>query len=128
MTSERAKIVSTKRVRLPKGPSSLEAGFRAVWSMQSRRPCGEAEYRFDASRKWRLDFAWPKEMVAVEIHGGTRTGGRHVRGDGIRDDCRKLNAAVLLGWSVLVYTADDLRERPAQVIAEVESLLAMKGF
>lgn len=63
----------------------------------------------------------------MEIHGGTRTGGRHVRGDGIRDDCRKINAAVLQGWRVLVYTSDDLRDRPAELVAEVELLLSTKG-
>lgn len=124
---KRAAVTSTKRVKLPKGPSVLEAGFRAVWSMSSKRLCGEPEYQFDPVRKWRLDFAWIAEKVAVEIHGGTRTGGRHVRGSGIRDDCRKINAAILQGWRVLVYTSDDLRERPTQVVAEVELLLETKG-
>ena len=126
-SGERATVVGTKRVKLPKGPSSLECGFATQWRIFASRSLGEAEHRFDSGRKWRFDFAWPSEKVAVEIHGGTRTGGRHVRGDGIRDDVRKLNAAVLQGWRVLIYTTDDLSERPAAVVAEVELLLATKG-
>jgi hypothetical protein len=58
------------------------------------------EHRFAPPRRWRFDLAIPLRMVAVEIDGGTWTGGRHVRGDGYERDCRKLNAATALGWAV----------------------------
>lgn len=61
------------------------------------------EYAFAKPRRWRFDFAF-LGVVAVEVDGGTRTGGRHVRGDGFEADCEKLNEAALMGWTVLRVT------------------------
>ena len=61
----------------------------------------EEEHRFHATRKWRLDFAWPREKVAVEVEGGVYGRGRHVRPAGFIADCEKYNAAAQLGWLVL---------------------------
>lgn len=62
------------------------------------------EYQFAPPRRWRLDFAWPDRMLALEIEGGTWSGGRHVRGAGYAADLEKYNAAVLAGWRVLRVT------------------------
>lgn len=67
--------------------------------------CG---YRFAPSRRWLIDFAWPERMVALEYEGGTWTGGRHTRGVGYSNDCRKYNAAIAAGWEVYRITADML--------------------
>ena len=67
------------------------------------------QYKFHPTRKWRFDFAWPTIKVAVEIQGGTWTGGAHVRGAGYEKDCEKLNNAVLLGWKVLYFTSKMVR-------------------
>jgi len=72
------------------------------------------EYRFNPHRRWRFDFADPKNRIAVEIEGGVWSLGRHVRGVGYIADCEKYNAAVLDGWRVLRYaTEDQAREFPA---------------
>lgn len=63
------------------------------------------ELKFHPTRRWRFDFAWPDQMVAVEIEGGTWSGGRHNRGTGFESDCDKYNAAALAGWSVLRFTS-----------------------
>ena len=55
-------------------------------------------------RDWRFDFAWPDRGLAVEVEGGTWSGGRHTRGGGFEGDCEKYNAAALLGWKVLRFT------------------------
>lgn len=67
-------------------------------------PIPEQEYVFCEGRRWRFDFAYPKQKVAVECEGGVWIQGRHNRGKGFINDCYKYNAAVLLGWRVLRYT------------------------
>ena len=62
------------------------------------------EYRFDLTRRWRFDFADVRRKIAVEIEGGIWVRGKHVRGKGYENDCRKYNAAALQGWTVLRFT------------------------
>lgn len=64
------------------------------------------ELRFHPTRRWRFDFAWAAQRVAVEIDGGSWIGGRHTRGAGFRKDCEKGNEALLLGWKVFHFTSD----------------------
>ena len=64
----------------------------------------ERQYKFDATRKWRADFAWPGLDLLVEVDGGTWSGGRHTRGAGYEADCEKLNAAVMHRLYVLRFT------------------------
>jgi very-short-patch-repair endonuclease len=60
-----------------------------------------AEYRFHAVRKWRFDFAWPANEVALEVEGGIWTNGRHTRGAGFARDLEKYNTAAAMGWRIL---------------------------
>jgi very-short-patch-repair endonuclease len=73
---------------------------------QDGLPVPKREHRFALSRLWRFDFAWPEYKLAVEIDGGTWSGGSHVRGKGVERDCEKRNAAVMDGWRILRYTGD----------------------
>lgn len=59
------------------------------------------EYRFAPPRRYRFDFAWPDQKIAVEIQGGTFSGGAHSRGAGQHKDFEKNNLAVMLGWMVI---------------------------
>lgn len=68
------------------------------------------EYRFAPPRRWRFDYAWPVHRVALEVEGGIYTRGRHARGEGMRKDMEKYNAAALAGWTVL-------RVMPKQLMA-----------
>ena len=68
-------------------------------------PHYEREWRFHPSRRWRLDFAWPAEKLAVEIEGR----GRHQTFVGFRNDCEKYAHALLLGWRVLRFPAADVK-------------------
>ena len=80
--------------------SHLETAF-ALWLRQHPSiPEPETEYRFHPQRKWRLDMAWPDQMVAVEIEGITYAGGRHQRVAGFLADAEKYEAAMLAGWTV----------------------------
>lgn len=81
----------------------------------------ETEWRFHPSRKWRFDFAFPHMIppLAIECEGGTWSRGRHVRGKGFEGDLEKYNAAALLGWRVLRFTGDQVRdERAIEVIIQ----------
>ena len=67
-------------------------------------PHPEREFRFAQSigRQWRFDFAWPAQKFAVEVDGGTGMRiSRHTSVAGYREDCMKLNSALIMRWSVL---------------------------
>lgn len=83
--------------------SDLEAQF-----MFQIRACGlpipEREVRFHKKRRWRFDFAYPDKLLAIEIHGGVFSQGRHTRGTGFTKDCEKYTEAAILGWRILHFT------------------------
>ncbi len=81
-------------------------------------PAPETEYRFAPPRRWRFDYAWPANRLALEIEGGTWTGGRHVRGRGYERDCEKYSEAALRGWRVLRVTSAMLRDGRALAMLE----------
>lgn len=72
-------------------------------------PDPATELLFHPKRKWRLDYAWPTQMIAVEIHGGIHSGGRHNRGRGFVEDRAKMNEAALLGWTVIEATPEHIK-------------------
>lgn len=76
------------------------------------------EYPFASPRRWRADFAWPDCRLLVEIEGGTWSGGRHTRGAGYAKDAEKYNAAALLGWRVLRFTGEMVRDGTALAVTE----------
>tara|TARA_Y100001972_G_scaffold62092_1_gene76073 strand:- start:395 stop:754 length:360 start_codon:yes stop_codon:yes gene_type:complete len=80
--------------------SGLEETF-AIQCKLYNLPTPQTELRFHPVRRWRLDFAWPSVMLAVEIHGGEYSRGRHVRGKGFVNDCEKIAHAALEGWTVI---------------------------
>lgn len=72
-------------------------------------PDPATELLFHPKRKWRFDYAWPTCMVALEVHGGIHSGGRHTRGRGFVEDRAKMNEATLLGWTVLEVTPEHIK-------------------
>lgn len=64
-------------------------------------PEPERQWRFHPVRRWRFDFAWPGDRLAVEVEGGIFVQGRHARGTGILGDMEKYAEATLIGWRVL---------------------------
>lgn len=79
------------------------------------------EYRFDPSRRWRADFAFPASRILVEVEGGTWQHGRHTRGAGYAADCEKYNAATEQGWRVLRYTSEMVKS--GQAVAQIIRML-----
>ena len=66
-----------------------------------------------------LDFAFVGQRVAIEIDGRAW----HSAGDRFQSDRSRQNRLVLLGWTVLRFTWDDLVHRPDDVIREVRLAL-----
>jgi very-short-patch-repair endonuclease len=62
------------------------------------------EHKFHPERKWSFDVAILSEKIAIEIEGGSYTGGRHTRLKGFQSDMEKYNEAVRLGWKVIRIT------------------------
>ena len=60
------------------------------------------EYPFAEGRKWKFDCAFPDEKIAIEIDGGRW----QITGRDQTSDAERHNAATLLGWLVLHFTAD----------------------
>ncbi len=90
----------------------------AVLLQAAGLPAPEREYRFAPPRRWRFDFAWPAQRLALEVEGGVWTGGRHVRGAGYERDCEKYSEAALRGWRVLRVTSGMMRDgRALQLLA-----------
>ena len=85
-------------------------------------PPHHTEYRFDAFRRWRFDYAWPMFKVALEVEGAIWTGGRHTRGAGFLKDMEKYNEATLQGWRVLRCTPKTVTHR--ETIAMLSRLLS----
>ncbi|WP_323950135.1 hypothetical protein [Aeromonas caviae] len=72
-------------------------------------PDPATELLFHPKRKWRFDYAWEEQKLALEIHGGIHSGGRHTRGRGFVEDRTKMNEATLLGWTVLEVTPEHIK-------------------
>lgn len=67
-----------------------------------------AEFRFSPPRRWRFDWCWPSEKLALEVQGGLFVGGRHSRGPALLKEHEKLNTAAALGYRVLFCTPSAL--------------------
>lgn len=65
----------------------------------------------EKQRKWRFDFAWMKEKIAVEIEGGVWSRGRHVQPAGYEADREKYGTALAQGWKVLSVTTRMVKNR-----------------
>ena len=76
------------------------------------------EYQAIPGRRFRFDFCWVKEHLAVEIQGGTYSRGAHARPLGIKRDYEKGNLAVQFGWRVLQFDADMVKSGQALEFTE----------
>ncbi|MBO0505311.1 hypothetical protein FED29_017965 [Aeromonas veronii] len=72
-------------------------------------PDPATELLFHPKRKWRFDYAWEEQKLALEVHGGIHSGGRHTRGRGFVEDRAKMNEAALLGWTVIEATPEHIK-------------------
>lgn len=82
------------------------------------------EFYFFEDRKWRFDFCFPNEKLAIEVEGGafkkrtykskrtgkiiTTIGGRHNSAKGFLNDMEKYNTAAMLGYRLLRFTPQSI--------------------
>lgn len=93
----------------PSDKDRLTRIFTQKWATL-RGPALEAEVQFCKDRRFRFDFAHRDSKVAIELHGGIWTQGRHTRGAGFANDRTKMNIAQELGWSVYELTSVQLQD------------------
>jgi very-short-patch-repair endonuclease len=60
-------------------------------------PAPVREHPFHPVRRWRFDFAWPEQKLALEVDGT----GRHNTVAGMANDNEKINEAQIMGWTVI---------------------------
>lgn len=87
-------------------------------SQENGLPCPQPEFRFDAKRRWRFDYAWEDEKVALEIVGGVWIRGHHSRGKDQIADMEKFNEAQILGWLVLQATPQQVNSGEAFAVVK----------
>lgn len=86
----------------PQVLSTGEEAFATHCQCYGLRPV--REFRFHPERRWRVDFAFPEQRIAVEIEGAVWRQGRHQTGTGFSRDMEKYNALARAGWRLLRYS------------------------
>jgi hypothetical protein len=87
------------------------------------------EYNFDFAfgRRHRFDFAFPAQLVAVEIEGNAwhvKGGGKHMQDA----DLEKYNIAAWMGWRVFRYSPAMLRRDPIACVKQVYEAVTNEGL
>lgn len=102
------------------GKDNLKLRFESILS--DHRIAGfvkEHQFAKSIGRRWRFDYAFVVEKVAVELEGGIWVRGSHTRPIRYISDCDKYNRAALMGWMVLRYTTEHISKRPQQIADEI---------
>ncbi len=103
-------IISPKAQKKAKAKEQARKLAALVELCLTELPEYQQEFIFHPTRKWRFDYVWPALKVALEIHGGVFTNGRHTRGKGFSEDKVKMNSAQLLGWIVIEATTAQVKD------------------
>jgi hypothetical protein len=105
--------------------SEAEESF-AISIRAFKHPEPVREFVFLPDRKFRFDFAWPDQMVALEveggIYGGKKTSGksRHTTIGGFEGDCIKYALAAAAGWRVYRFSSGQVMKGIALLHMENE--------
>lgn len=124
-TPHKPQADKAKRPKEPKPRKRSEAEVlmeAQLWKAGLMPFC--AEYRFYSERRWRFDFAWPDNLVALEIDGGLYVNGGHNRGSKIIDEHDKFNEAAIMGWTVL--RVDPKKVRSGEALQLIKRALGYK--
>lgn len=67
-------------------------------------PMAELAFASHLKRRWRVDWCFVNEKIAVEVEGGIFVAGRHSRGAGMLKDMEKYNTLACLGYRLIRVT------------------------
>lgn len=113
MSSAMKGLSQSIRTKLAKAREAELAGQFVAMCRRFGLPKPELEYQFAApARRWRVDFAWPDQRIALEAEGGVWTKGRHTRGAGFISDLDKYNELASQGWRLFRVVPAQLTEYP----------------
>jgi very-short-patch-repair endonuclease len=69
-------------------------------------------------RDYRLDLAYPRSRLAIELDGGI-----HRRREVWENDHLRQNALILAGWTVLRFTWREYKDHPGRLVAAIRAAL-----
>ncbi len=73
--------------------------------------------------RYRIDFAYIPERILIEVDGRAT----HGTAEAFQKDPRRQNLLVLEGWTILRFTWDDVKNRPADVAKIIRLALCRAG-
>lgn len=85
------------------------------------------EYQFHSTRKWSIDFAWPKFKLALEVEGGVyqEQGGGHRSVSGFESNLEKYNALAVDRWYLIRVTPEMLGLRNGKAIILIKQFFGL---
>jgi very-short-patch-repair endonuclease len=116
-----------KQSKLPNNGTSAASSRRPVNAesllfgqiVLAKLPIPERQYKFDESRKWAVDFAWPDYGLVMEVEGGIWLQAEDGRSTGhahpirFMKDIEKYNALAMAGFFLLRATPDQVKDQTA---------------
>jgi hypothetical protein len=103
-------------------PSVLESMMARVFTRYCL-PAPKAELHAGPDGRFRIDYAYAPEKLAVELFGYAW----HHSPEQMARDLARQRALVLEGWTVLVFTWQDVKQDPARVAAEIRAALSPRS-
>ena len=124
------RICRTKTVKKLRVNAAEEAFL--FWVKALNLPIPQRNWKFHQTRKFEIDFCWPKVRIGCEINGGIWVGGAHARPLNILRDMEKQNLLLDLHWRVWHYTPKEVIDGIAiqhldKVLRELDTDLALLG-
>lgn len=100
--------------------SAMESEARLVF-IDGGLPLPELQYEIvdRCGRLWRVDFAWPEAMLAVEYDSVEW----HANPDSFKHDRLKISRLQECGWAVMPIIVDDVRRNPFDLVAKINGHL-----
>lgn len=109
--------------------SKLEELFLKLWKEHGdKRFKVRREYCAIPNRRFKMDFAWVKQRVAVEIQGGTYMGkSAHNTGKGLSRDYEKNNLAIQNGWVIIYLDSKAINNLGTESVGLVNEVLRRRS-